>query len=74
MAMSLTECKTEMRKIYQELESIEWDIKHGSIGIGEQLCGECVGKLARKYKYVSNELDKVSQNLISELIESRKEV
>ena len=67
--MSLSECKTEMRKIYQELENIEWDIRHSFTGIGEQLCGDCVGKLAGKYRYVSRQLDGVSQNLISALID-----
>ena len=71
--MGLSECKTEMKKIYLELESIAWDIENGgSKGIGEILCGDCVGKLASKYRYVSKELDGVSPNIISALIESRK--
>jgi hypothetical protein len=71
--MSLSECKTEMSAIYKELEKIAWDIKHGgSSGIGEQLCGDCVSKLAGKYKYVSGKLDGINQNIISALIEARK--
>jgi len=66
--MNLEECKTEMKNIARELREIEWGVRHDFVGIGEQLSGDCIGKIAGKYEYVSRELNKVSYNLIASLI------
>jgi hypothetical protein len=67
--VNLEECKREMRSIIQELRDIEWDVRHNFTGIGEQLCGDCIDKIADKYDYVSHELSKVNYNFIASLIE-----
>ena len=68
--MNLEECKTEMRRIIAELRDIEWGIKHDFSGIGEQLCGDCIEKIAGRYDYVSRELNKVDYSLIASLIDA----
>jgi len=66
--MNLEECKAEMRKIISELREIEWGVRRDFAGIGEQLCGDCIDKIADKYDYVSRELSKVNYNLIASLV------
>jgi hypothetical protein len=70
--MNLDECKREMQSIIRELRDIEWGVRRDFTGIGEQLCGDCIDKIADKYDYVSRELNKVNYNLIASLIESNK--
>ena len=48
--MTISECRTEMRSIINELREIEWKARHGFTGIGEQYCGDCIGKIADKYQ------------------------
>ena len=66
--MNLEECKNEMRSIIRELRDIEWGVRRDFTGIGEQLCGDCIDKIASKYDYVSRELNKVNYNLLASLI------
>jgi len=69
--MNLEECKREMQSIIRELRDIEWGVRRDFTGIGEQLCGDCIDKIADKYDYVFRELNKVNYNLIASLIENR---
>lgn len=69
--MNLEECKREMQSIIRELRDIEWGVRHDFTGIGEQLCGDCIDKIADKYDYVYRELSKVNYNLIASLIEKQ---
>ena len=66
--MNLNECKNELRSIIRELRDIEWGVRRDFVGIGEQLCGNCIDKIADKNDYVSRELNKVDYNLIASLI------
>ena len=66
--MNLEECKIEMRKIVLELRDIESGIRQDFVGIGEQLCGNCVKKIGDKYEDVSRELDTVSYSFIASLL------
>ena len=70
--MNLSECKREMRSIVAELRDIESGIRHDFTGIGEQLCGNCIDKIADKYEGVSRKLDNVSSSQISALINESK--
>ena len=67
--MNLNECKREMRSIIAELQDIEWGVRRDFSNIGQDLCANCIDKIIGKYEYVSRELNKVDQNLISALIE-----
>ena len=58
-----------MRSIIHELRDIEFGVRRDFTGIGEQLCGDCIDKIADKYDYVSRELNKVDYNLLASLIE-----
>ena len=66
--MNLDACKKEMNSIVVELQNIEWGVRRDFLNIGQDLCGDCIGKIAGKYEYVSRELNKVSYNLIASLI------
>jgi len=66
--MNLNECKVEMRNIVRELRDIEWGVKRDFSNIGQDLCGNCIGNIAGRYENVSRQLDSVSQNLISTLV------
>ena len=69
--MNLNECKNELNAILRELRDIEWGVRRDFVGIGQDLCGDCINKIADKYDYVSRELSKVNQNLIASLINER---
>lgn len=71
--MDLSECKAEMRSIINELRDIEWGVRRDFTGIGEQLCGNCIDKIADKYDYVYRQLQKVNYNLITQLINDREQ-
>ena len=66
--MNLDECKNEMRSIVRELRDIEWGVRRDFVGIGEQLCGNCIERIIDKYSYVSRQLDSVSYSLIASMM------
>lgn len=63
--MTLNECKREMRSIINELRDIEYGVRHDFSGIGEQLCGDCVDKIADKYDSVLRRLERVDYNRLA---------
>ncbi len=63
--MTLYECKREMRSIINELRDIEYGVRHDFSGIGEQLCGDCVDKIADKYDSVLRRLERVNYNRLA---------
>lgn len=63
--MTLNECKREMRSIINELRDIEYGVRHDFSGIGEQLCGDCVDKIADKYDSVLRRLERVNYNRLA---------
>jgi len=71
--MNLDECKREMRNIVAEIRDIEWGVRRDFTNIGQDLCANCIGKIAEKYENVSSKLDKVQRSAIAELVNSYKE-
>lgn len=63
--MTLNESRNELRSIINELQDIEWGIRHDFWGIGEQLCGDCVDKIAGKYEGVLSRLNSVNYNRLA---------
>lgn len=63
--MTLNECKREMRSIINELRDIEYGVRHDFSGIGEQLCGDCIDKIADKYDSVLRRLERVDYNRLA---------
>ena len=63
--MTLSECKRELRSIISELRDIEYGIRHDINGIGEQLCGDCIDKIADKYDGVLTRLNRVNYNRLA---------
>jgi hypothetical protein len=69
MAKSLNDCRGELRDIIRELRSIESDVRSGSQGIGQDLCANCIGKVAAKYNdHVLTRLNNVDQNRLADWI------
>lgn len=66
--MTLNECRSELRSIINELRDIEWSVRRDSVGIGEQLCGDCIDKIADKYDGVLSRLNRVSYNRLASWI------
>ena len=63
--MTLNESRNELRSIINELQDIEWGIRHDFCGIGEQLCGNCIDKIAGKYEGVLSRLNNVNYNRLA---------
>ena len=70
--MNLEECKREMRSIIREMQDIEGGVRRDFSNIGQNLFADSIDKIISKYEYVSRELNKVDQNLLSAFIESFK--
>ena len=70
--MTLNESRNELRSIINELRDIEWGIRRDFLGIGEQLCGDCVDKIADKYDSVLTRLNRVNYNRLASWITSEK--
>jgi len=65
MSKSLNECRSELRSIIMELRDIEWGIRHDFTGIGQDLCGNCIDKIAGKYDGVLSRLNRVNSNRLA---------
>ena len=70
--MTLNECRNELRSIISELQDIEWGVRHDFTGIGEQLCGNCIDKIADKYSGVLTRLNRVNQNRLASWVNKDK--
>lgn len=66
MSKSLYECRNELRAIITEIRDIEWGIRHDFVGIGQDLCGDRVGKVADKYDGVLRKLNNVDMTRLAE--------
>ena len=65
---SLSACRSELRSIIQELRDIEWGVRRDFTGIGEELCGDCIEKIADKYDGVLTRLNNVNYNRLASWI------
>ena len=65
---SLSACRNELRSIIQELRDIEWGVRRDFTGIGEELCGDCIEKIADKYDGVLTRLNNVNYNRLASWI------
>ena len=65
---TLNECRSELRSIIKELQDIESGVRRDFAGIGQDLCGNCIGKIAGKYEWVLTRLNNVNYNLVASWI------
>ena len=65
---TLNECRGELRSIISELRDIEWSVRRDFVGIGQDLCGNCISKIADKYDGVLTRLYRVNQNRLASWI------
>lgn len=68
MGMSLNECRRELRAIIRDLRDIEYGVRRDFSGIGQDLCGNCIDKIADKYEGVLTRLNRVDQNKLAEWV------
>lgn len=66
--MSLEYCRNELRSILMELESIENGVRNDFVGIGSELCADCLQKVENKYEYVLQRLNNVDTNRLADWI------
>lgn len=72
--MTLSECRSELRSIINELRDIEGGVRRDFDGIGQDLCGNCIDKIADKYEGVLSRLNSVDYNrLASWILDEDKE-
>lgn len=69
--MDLYECREELRSIISEMRSIEDGVRCDFSGIGEDLCADCIEKIASKYDYVLRRLNNVKYNVIASAINKK---
>jgi hypothetical protein len=48
-----------------ELRDIEWGVRHNFEGIGQDLCGNCIEKIADKYDGVLSRMNHVNYNRLA---------
>lgn len=63
---TLSSCKRELASIIRELQSIEDGIRYDFIGIGQEKCADCVGRVVEKYQSVQRRLNQVNMNRLAE--------
>lgn len=61
----LDSCRSELRSIISELRSIENGVRSDFSGIGENLCADCIDKIADKYDGVLHRLNRVNYNRLA---------
>lgn len=66
---SLDECRNELRSIIRELRSIESGVRGDFKGIGEDLCANCIDRIADKYERVLVRLNSVDTNRLADFIQ-----
>lgn len=64
--MTLNECKRELSSIIREIREVENGVRRDFDGIGENLCGNCIDKVADKYDGVLRKLNRVNLNRVAE--------
>jgi len=68
---TLNQCRTELTSIINELRDIEWGVRHDFINIGQDLCGNCISKIAEKYQNkVLRDLKNVDTNIFADWVNS----
>ncbi len=69
--MDLYECRAELRSIISEMRSIENGVRRDFSGIGENLCADCIEKIACKYDNVLRKLNNIDYNMIAAAINKK---
>lgn len=64
--MTLNECKRELSSIIREIREVENGVRRDFDGIGENLCGNSIDKVADKYDGVLRKLNRVNLNRVAE--------
>lgn len=68
---SLESCRSELRSIIRELRSIESGVRSDFTGIGEDLCANCIDRIADKYEGVLGRLNRVDTNRLASFAQQK---
>ena len=69
---TLNECKSELRSSISEIRDIEDGVRRDFDGIGEDLCANCINRVADRYDYVRRRLDNVRTNVVADWVNGGK--
>lgn len=62
----LESIKRELNSIIRELEAIERGVRYDFVGIGNDLCANCIGGVADRYRTVKRKLDNIDTTTVTE--------
>ncbi len=66
---SLNECRATLRSIISDMRSIEADIRSSGYGLGQDLCADCVQRVADRYENnVLSRLNRVDSNRLADWV------
>ena len=65
---TLYECRNELNSILNELRDIERGVRQDFVGIGQDMCGNCIERIAVRYDGVLKRLDRVDQRRLASWI------
>ena len=65
---TLESCRSELRSIIAELREIESGVRGSATGIGQDLCGNCIDRVADKYEGVLARLNRVDTNRLADWV------
>ncbi len=66
---SLNECRATLRSIISDMRSIEADIRSSGYGLGQDLCADCVDRVADRYENnVLSRLNRVDSNRLADWV------
>ena len=63
----LSDVRTELRSIIQELQNIESGVRSGFTGIGQDMCANGVVEVINHYQRMLNRLDSMQPNFFMSL-------
>jgi len=66
---SLNDCRATLRSIISDMRSIEADIRSSGYGLGQDLCADCVQRVADRYENnVLSRLNRVDSNRLADWV------
>lgn len=63
---TLWQIKRELQSIINELDSISSGVRRDFSGIGNEVCADCITRVANHYRDVKRRLDTMDTNILSD--------
>lgn len=65
---TLSGCRSELSSIIREIRDIESGVRRDFVGVGQDLCGDCIDRVADKYDGVLRRLNSVDTNRLADWV------